>query len=100
MYMSKYNSERKTLLEWLDFLMLIFSKLFIVYYWEGRDSTKFSNSKEEYFKTVLFKILLSYVNAVIEINECFFWSFCERQLKALEQFEAKEYSSFQQVPPV
>ena len=41
-----------------------------------------------------------YLNAVIEINECFFWSFHERQLKALEQFEAKEYSSFQQVAHV
>ena len=80
--------------------MLIFSKLFLAYYWEGRDSTKFPNSKEEYFKTVLLKILLSYLNAVIEINECFFWSFRERQLKALEQFEAKVYSSFQQVAHV
>ena len=41
-----------------------------------------------------------YLNAVIEINECFFRSFHERQLKALEQFEAKEYSSFQQVAHV
>ena len=77
--------------------MLIFSKLFLVYYWEGRDSTKFPNSKEEYF---LLKILLIYLNAVIEIHECLFWSFHKRQLKALEQFEAKVYSSFQQVAHV
>ena len=33
----------------------------------------------------------------MEINKCLFWSFHERQLKALEQFEAKVYCSFQQV---
>ena len=50
--------------------MLRFGKLFLVYYWEARDSTKCPNSKEEY-KTVL--------------------------LKALEQFKAKVHSNFQQV---
>ena len=54
--------------------MLRFGKLFLVYYWEDRDSTKFPNSKEEY-KTLLLKL-------------------------ALEQFEAKVYSNFQQVAHV
>ena len=51
--------------------MLRFGKLFLVYYLEDRDSTKFPNSKEEY-KTVLLKILLISLNAFIEINECLF----------------------------
>ena len=66
----------------------IFCLLFLVYNLvQDRDSTKFSDSKEEY-KTFLFLMYF------LISSECLFYG---RQLKALELFEAKVCISFQQV---
>ena len=80
-YYTKYNySERKTLLEWLDFfLTLMFSKLCLVYYWEYRDLAKFWNSKEEY-KTVFFNNI-AYIFVLI-----FSW----KTPKSSKQFDQNE----------
>ena len=37
---------------------------------------------------------------LLKSNECLFWFFHEGQLKTLGQFEARVYSSFQQVARV
>ena len=89
----RYTSQGKNATLYLSDLnscgfQYIFSLLFLVYNLvQDRDSTKFSDSKEEY-KTFLFLMYF------LISSECLFYG---RQLKALKLFEAKVCISFQQV---
>ena len=75
--------KEKTLLDWLAFSWFqYFGKLFLVYYREGRDWTKLSDSKEGY-KTFLFETLLIFIckrYLLKSNNECLFWKFLARLL--------------------
>ena len=84
----------KHILEWLDFLMSIFGQLCLVYYWEDCDSTKFSNSKEEY-KTVLI-IMLIFFKCInfIEIKWMFVLIFSWKTAKSSKQFQGQNVQFF------
>ena len=88
----RYTSQGKNATLYLSdlnscWVQYIFCQLFLVYNLvQDRDSTKFSDSKEEY-KTFLFLMYF------LISSECLFYG---RQLKALELFEAKVCISFQQ----
>ena len=88
--MSKYNKQVKEKHYLSDLTSLFFLYLASCFLFTTEKTNIEQNFQTQRRNKTVF------LNAFIEIK-WMFWSFHEGQLKALEQFEAKVYSSFQQV---